>query len=85
MEIVNDNFAESIADPTMLEARPLDFNFQIFSSAAPGDGDDENEEVDENDNESGDASQGSDDDNPPLDKDVVHSPVTPQTGGKPKA
>jgi hypothetical protein len=44
----------------------------------PGPGDEDDDE-DEEDN-----SKGGDDDNPPLDDDVVHSPLTTETGGKPK-
>ncbi len=82
MENVSTDFAESTADFTTLETQRIPFNLQAANSP---EGDDEEEEEDNNEkkDEGGDKTTGSDDDNPPIDKDVVHSPVTTQPGGKP--
>ena len=57
----------------------------IFTSQGdyfPGPGDEDGGE--EEDNSGDDDDKGSNDDNPPLDNDVVHSPLTTDSGGKPK-
>lgn len=51
-------------------------NFSLLANFPGGDEDEDDEE------ENG--GQSSDENDPPLDDGVVHSPVTPQTGGKPK-
>ncbi|MEO8112663.1 MAG: hypothetical protein ABI594_21620 [Ginsengibacter sp.] len=85
MENVSTDFLESTADFTTLETQQIPSNLQAANSP---EGDDEDEEDDNNEKEDGDQggdkTTGSDDDNPPLDKDVVHSPLTTQPGGKPK-
>lgn len=83
MENTSTNFVESIADPIALEAQHLNFNLLSVSATEPEDEDEDDNEKEE-ESEGGDRSKGSDDDNPPLDKDIVHSPLPPQTGGKPK-
>lgn len=85
MENVSTDFLESTADFATLETQRIPFHLQAANSP---EGDDEDEEDEEDDNtekedEGGDKSENSDDDNPPLDKDVVHSPVTTQPGGRP--
>ncbi len=82
MEIATNIFAESVAEFTTSEAQHVYFNPQAFDSTGPGDDDEEEGEKETEEDE--DKSKGSDDDNPPLDKDVVHSPLNPQSGGKPK-
>jgi hypothetical protein len=49
--------------------------------SARTDEEDNDDDEDEDDKDDGDES---DDDNPPLDEKVVHSPLTTETGGKPK-
>ncbi len=78
MENSINNSAENIADFTTLENHESDFNSQSFNSSGPGD-----EEEEEGEEES--TEEGNNDDNPPVDPDIVHSPVPPQTGGKPKS
>lgn len=52
--------------------------------------DDEDEEDEEDDDDAGfedegpEEETGADSDDPPLDTDVKHSPVTPATGGRPR-
>ena len=70
--------AESNADFAVIENQESDFNTQSLNLPGPGDEDEE-----EGAEESQEA--GNDDDNPPVDPDIVHSPVPPQTGGKPKS
>lgn len=86
MENASNNFAESIADAMLLEDQYSNFNMQVVNYAEPDDEDEDviEDEVEEEDTRE-DRSRGSDDDNPPLDKDVVHSPLRTQTGGKPGA
>ncbi len=85
MENTSKDFAESVADATTLETQHSNFNLLAVSSTEPEDEDeDEDDNEKEDESEGGDKSKGSDDDNPPLDKDIVHSPLPPQTGGKPK-
>ncbi len=84
MENVSTDFLESNADFTTLETQHIPFNLQATNSP---EGDDEDEADDNNqkedDDQGGDKTKSSDDDNPPIDKDVVHSPLTTQPGGKP--
>ena len=85
MEIASTTFSESIAEFTTLETQHSNFHLHAFNSAAPGDEDEDgNEKEDEDQDQGGNNSKGSDDDNPPLDKDIVHSPLIPDPGGKPK-
>lgn len=83
MEIASNIFAESVAEFTTSEAQHVHFNLQALNSTGPGDDDEEDDEKENETEEDDNKSKGSDDDNPQLDKDVVHSPVTPQSGGKP--
>jgi len=78
MENSINNSAENNADFTTLESQESDFNTQLFNSPGPGD---EEEEAGEEES----PEEGNDDNNPPVDPDIVHSPVPPQTGGKPKS
>jgi len=51
----------------------------------PGPGDENDDNENENDdNNSEDKGNNTGDDNPPLDEEVVHSPLTTDPGGKPK-
>ncbi len=81
MENTN-NYFEGIAELTTLETQHSNLNLQAFNSTEPKDEDEGEEETED---EGGDKSEKPGDDNPPLDKDIVHSPLTPQTGGKPSS
>ncbi len=81
MEIASNIFAESVVEFTTSDAQHVHFNSQALNSQGPGDEDEEDNEKETEDDDN--KSKGSDDDNPQLDKDVVHSPLTTQTGGKP--
>jgi hypothetical protein len=79
MENIDYDFAESIADG-MYEIQQSNFDMLAINSPGPED-EDENDDDDKDD----DKGKGSNDDNdPPLDEEVVHSPVTTQDGGRPK-
>lgn len=84
METTFNNF-ETVTDSILFEDQQSDFAIQTFNSPG-GEGEDE-ESDDDNEDESNagneDQGKGSDEDNPPLDEDVVHSPLPTQTGGKP--
>ena len=82
MENVSTDFLESTADFATLETQRIPFHLQAANSP---EGDDKDEEDDntEQEDDGGDKSEDSGNDNPPLDKDVVHSPVTTQSGGRP--
>jgi len=86
MENSNENFAESIAGMALPEYIEADDHSTVDSQAGPGDEDEEEEPaMEEGGEEAGqEAAEGADEDSPPLDGDVVHSPVPPQTGGSPK-
>ncbi len=73
MEITTTNADESIASLFTFDGNLSHF----FNSVTSPEPDDEDE-----DEEEGNDSDGGGD--PPLDEDVVHSPVMPQPGGKPK-
>lgn len=66
------NFSENTTGFAESENQLLDFFPDAVNLAGPGD-----EETDEGEPEV------SDEDAPPLDPTIVHSPVPPQTGGKP--
>ena len=83
METLYNDFAETEAGNAVLEIYQSDFDLHDFGSAGPGDeeeGEDENSEDEGNDNS---GNEGSDDNDPPLDEDVVHSPVPTKSGGTP--
>lgn len=96
MENSSNNFAEDMAYATLLETQESDFNTQFADSPGPDDEDEVEEEQDEEESgedgeekgrgkggrKGGEESNNGDD--PPLDEDVVHSPVTTQTGGRAK-
>ena len=75
MESTFNNF-ESVTDCLLFEDQQTDFA-AAQTHNFPG-GDDEDGGDDEEDK-----STGTDDGNPPLDEEVVHSPVPTQGGGKP--
>ena len=70
---------ESMTDAATFQDQSFDFNLQNQDAPTPDDDEDEN---DDEDDDKGSNESGNDD--PPLDQDVVHSPVIPQDGGKPK-
>jgi len=78
MENSNNNF-ETLAYTMQAEE---ELYFAAETNYFPGP-DDEDEGEDE-DNSNADETKDAGDDNPPLDDDVVHSPLTTQSGGKPK-
>ncbi len=67
-------FAESI----LANSQVVNESSELFSSNKPDEEDEEDAE------ESDDTSETEDQDDPPLDPEIVHSPVTTQTGGKPQ-
>ena len=81
METTFNDF-ETVTDSIIFEDQQSDFATQTFNF--PG-GEGEDESGDEEQGNEGNEDQGkeSDDDNPPLDKEVVHSPLPTQDGGKP--
>lgn len=81
MENSSINFAENIAEDALSEDQYSAFYTEAVDPKEPGD-DEEEEEQDQDQEE--DKGQSGEDDNPPLDPDVVHSPVTTQSGGMPK-
>jgi len=86
METVHFDFDEGIAD-ALFETQQSNAYMPAVNSAGPGD-EDEEEDEEENDDDKGkssdDKGKSSDDNDPPIDEEVVHSPLSPQTGGKPK-
>ncbi len=68
MENISNDFAGNITDVTTFGT--METTIQMYDANFP---DPDDEEDDDNSNE------GSEDD-PPLDEDVVHSPVPPKTG-----
>lgn len=79
MKSTFNNF-ESITDSFIIEDQQPVFAMQTLEF--PG-GDDEDGGDDEEEADDSDKTKVSDDDNPPIDEDVVHSPLPPQGGGKP--
>lgn len=79
MENTTNNYVESKADLTTFEDHQSNFNLQAMNSSSPNE-EDENEDEDKGE----DSNEGSEDSDPPLDDNVVHSPVPPQTGGRGK-
>ncbi|CAN5551040.1 hypothetical protein BH10BAC3_BH10BAC3_43000 [soil metagenome] len=69
-------FAESI----LANSQVVDESSDLFSTNEP----DEKDEKDEEEEESDDTSETAEQDDPPLDPEIVHSPVTTQSGGKPQ-
>lgn len=83
MENTSNYFAEDLAGFATLEAQHS--NFDLFASNTPEpEDDDEDSNEEEAEDQGGNSGTGSDDGNTPLDKDIVHSPLTPDPGGKPK-
>ena len=82
---LHSTISKAVTDSMIFEDQQSDFATQTFSF--PGgegeDEDDDDEDDNDNSNDDKDKSKASDDDNPPLDEDVVHSPLPTQTGGKP--
>ncbi len=77
------NNLETVTDSITFEDQQLDFATQTFGLPG-GEGEDEEDGDEEESNGSNkDQSKGSDEDNPPIDEDVVHSPLPTQDGGKP--
>lgn len=76
MENISDDFAENITGFAIFEN--INSDFYLYATNSP-DPEDEDEEEDEDD----DNSTGSEDD-PPIDEEVVHSPVPTKGGGRPK-
>lgn len=80
MENSLSNSVEGMVDAMQLEDYQWELSFQDLALSGPGDEDeDESEEEGEEDGGSG----GNNDEDPPLDEDIVHSPVPLQSGGKP--
>ncbi len=77
MQISSNNSAEDMTYSTLLESYEADFNAQFVDLSGPDDEDNEEEEEDGG-NESDNAND------PPLDEEVVHSPVPTERGGMPK-
>lgn len=78
MENLFDFFETETA--TMFANEQTEFFEQTFD--VPGGGDDDDDEEEDNNND--DKSNSTDSDNPPIDDEVVHSPLPTQTGGKPR-
>ena len=86
METTFNNF-ESVTDSILFEDQQSNFATETFGFQG-GEGDDDEEDGDEDESNAGDTGnedqdKWSDDNNPPLDDEVVHSPLPTQTGGKP--
>ncbi|MEO6720215.1 MAG: hypothetical protein ABIN67_07600 [Ferruginibacter sp.] len=79
MENSSNNFAADMACITELENYDSVFNTPFADSPGP---DDEDEEEGEEAEQSEEVTN--DDDNPPMDNEIVHSPVTTQNGGRAK-
>ena len=71
--------SESIAYAGTWEYESAQFYLQATEVESPGGDDDEEDETEEDDK-----SKGNGNDDPPLDPETVHSPLTPQPGGQPK-
>ena len=85
METENIFFTGNASSNSMLESSLSDLYFQQVSSSQPDDEEDDDDDTDEDTEErkeyKGDSASN---DDPPLDKEVVHSPVTTLPGGVPK-
>ena len=81
MQNTTNDYAESTTDAALLEMEQSELYVYAMNSPGP---EDENEDDDEDENDNSDKGKGSTDDDPPIDEDVVHSPLPPQTGGKPR-
>ena len=82
METTANNF-EGQTEGLIFEDAQSYFSMQTDYFPGPGDDDNNDDGGDNEDNGKGNNS-GADDDNPPIDEDVVHSPLTTESGGKPK-
>jgi len=76
METTINDLAENITD--VVTSETMDSDFYLHAANFPGP-----DEEDGDEEEGEDSSEGSEDD-PPLDAGVVHSPLPPKSGGKPK-
>jgi hypothetical protein len=74
MENSSNNFEENMTQNSLLDEQVPDSDLHAAHFDGPGDEDEEEEGGEE-----------MEDDNPPLDEDVVHSPVPTQSGGRPEA
>lgn len=74
----NHLFSEGFADAEISEDQ-FDFYLQNFYVPGPGD-----EEDDDEKDKDEDAANNPGNDDPPLDDEVVHSPLPTDPGGKPK-
>ena len=83
METLNNDFAETVAGNAVLETYQSDFDLHDFGSAGPGDEEENEDEDAENEGNDNSGNKGSDDNDPPLDEEVVHSPVPTKSGGTP--
>ena len=73
------DFSESINYTVILEIEASGYYMHNFNSPDPDD-----EEDDDNDDEGDSENSGTEEGEPQIDSDVVHSPVPPSTGGRPK-
>lgn len=87
MENSSNYSAEEMAYSTMLGNQESGSDTQFFEDPGPDDEDEEESEEEEAQQEGEEAqeAESSGDDNPPLDDDIVHSPVPTKTGGRPKS
>ena len=74
MENSSNNFAENFAEDAFLSARDTGIDLPTSNFSDP---DDEEEEE-------GGGEEEAQEDNPPLDEEIVHSPVPTQSGGRPE-
>ena len=72
MENSSNNLAENSVEDTFSTDQQFDFIEQASFASGPHDEDEEP------------AEEAEQDDNPPLDDEVVHSPVPTQSGGRPE-
>lgn len=80
METMNFDFANSM-DHNMLDLHMLSPDHSDGHSSAPRSDDDDDDDKDDED----DARDNTSDEDPALDKKVVHSPLPTDNGGKPKS
>lgn len=79
MENINIEFSESATD-ALFEVEQSAFDMHANDATEPDEEDEEDDNEDKNEEVGTDRSNEND---PPLDDNVVHSPLPPQTGGKP--
>lgn len=73
--LAND-FTEDINEAATFEMETSNLYINSFDFPGPDDEDEDDESDDNNDD------SAANDEEPPIDKDVVHSPVPPRTGGR---